>query len=133
MKILINQLVGVPYTEEIEKVVKKALISHRRKNAQLSITFVDDAYIQKLNKKYRFIDKPTDVLSFPLTEGELLGDVFISIPSAQKNARRYQHALLAELKRLALHGVLHLLGYKHKTLNEKKIMERKEKLYLEGV
>ncbi|MFC1517332.1 rRNA maturation RNase YbeY [Candidatus Margulisiibacteriota bacterium] len=130
MKVLINEIVKVPYKEEIDKVVKKALKAKRKTLGVVSITFVDDKYIQDLNKKYNFKDKPTDVLSFSLGETRLLGDVFISVPFAHKNAKRFQHSLLAELKRLAVHGTLHLLGYKHKTIKEKDKMEKFEQKIL---
>lgn len=130
IKVFVNQVEKIAYKEEIEKIVHKALKVSKNKSAVVSVTFVDDEFIKDLNKKYRFKDSATDVLSFPLNEKNVLGDVFISVPSAQKNAKRFQHSLLAELKRLTIHGTLHLLGYKHKTLKEKEIMEKKEKQIL---
>lgn len=127
MEIFVNELVKIQYKEEIEKIVLKTLQAHKKAKASMSLTFVDDKYIRDLNKKYKFADKPTDVLSFSLGEKEILGDVFVSVPAAQKNAKRFQHSLLAELKRLAVHGTLHLLGYKHKTVKEKEKMQKQEK------
>ena len=130
MEICINEMVKVPFGEEIEKVVANTLKSHNKTKATVSITFVDDKYIHNLNKKYRFKDKATDVLSFTMGDKDLLGDVFISVASAQRSAKRFQHSLLAELKRLAVHGTLHLLGYKHKTVKDKSKMELREQKIL---
>jgi probable rRNA maturation factor len=68
--------------------------------------------LQELNRLFRRKNQPTDVLSFPRTEG---GDIAISFPIAQQNARRYGHSPAAELKILILHGMLHLAGHDHET------------------
>ncbi|MGI6285249.1 rRNA maturation RNase YbeY [Neomoorella humiferrea] len=94
--------------------------------AEVSLTLVDDAAIQDLNRTYRGIDAPTDVLSFALEENvpdepvsftpeveRLLGDIVISVPAAVRQAREYGHSLERELAFLAVHGFLHLLGYDH--------------------
>lgn len=91
-------------------------------DAEVSVVFVSDDYIQQLNRQYRDIDSPTDVLSFALEEGEpmpgggpgrILGDVVISLPRAQEQAQEYGHSLSREVAFLTAHGVLHLLGYDH--------------------
>jgi probable rRNA maturation factor len=98
------------------------------KGVELSIALVDDATIQELNRDFRKKDKPTDVLSFPLQEMKpratypdvrgLIGDVIISVPTARKQAGERDRALLAELTMLLAHGVLHLLGWDHRTDRE---------------
>jgi len=87
---------------------------------EVSILFVDDAGIQKLNRQYRDIDQPTDVLSFPQTGDEpdpldspLLGDVVISTEMAWRQAGEHGLGLEEELLLLLIHGILHLLGYDH--------------------
>ena len=93
-------------------------------NAEIDVTFVDDAEIRRLNKQFRDIDQPTDVLSFPLGEnGEydrnpetgaaMLGDVVISLERAEKQAKDYGHSFQREVAYLTAHSVLHLLGYDH--------------------
>lgn len=80
----------------------------------LNITLVDDKYIRKLNKKFRKKDKATDVLTFMLSEGrELLGDIYISVETAKRQAKEHGLSLKEELQRLAVHGTLHALGYCH--------------------
>ncbi len=92
--------------------------------AEISVTFVDDDEIHRLNKEYRNIDRSTDVLSFPLGENgvydtnldtgaKMLGDIVISIPHAIDQAERYGHSLQREIGFLTVHSMLHLLGYDH--------------------
>jgi probable rRNA maturation factor len=102
---------------------------------ELTVCFVDDREIARLNKKFRGKAKPTDVLSFP-AEGNgdngfpsaqlrnYLGDIAISLETARRNAQRDGHGLNRELRILILHGVLHLMGLDHET--DKGEMERKE-------
>jgi probable rRNA maturation factor len=90
--------------------------------------------MQEINREYRQIDRPTDVLSFPLYEPEeefvleeeeefvTLGDIVISMPQAQLQAKEYGHSLQREVAFLAVHGFLHLLGYDHETEEEEKEM-----------
>lgn len=85
---------------------------------QLSLTLCDDPYIQKLNREWRKIDKPTDVLSFPMDDEQLLGDLVISLDTAQRQAEERQHTARDELRVLMVHGILHLLGYDHETTRE---------------
>ena len=80
--------------------------------AELSLVFCDDPFIHALNRDYRGKDKPTDVLSFTQdAESGILGDVVISIPTAQRQAEAQGHPLAQEVEWLFLHGALHLLGY----------------------
>lgn len=106
--------------------------------AEVSIVFVDDAYIARLNQQYRHIDGATDVLSFALLEGEpmpegeqelLLGDVVISLETANRQAEEYGHSFDREVSYLVVHGVLHLLGYDHQLEpNRKRMREVEEKI-----
>jgi probable rRNA maturation factor len=82
----------------------------------IALVFAGDGTLHRLNRTYRGKDKPTDVLSFPGPGGaEGLGDVAISVPTAEKNARSLGRTLQQELDVLALHGFLHVLGYDHET------------------
>ena len=93
-------------------------------SAEISVTIVDDEAIHELNLKHRGIDRPTDVLSFPLgvdgvydinndTGARMLGDIVISIEHAYKQAELYGHSLDREIAFLTVHSMLHLLGYDH--------------------
>lgn len=95
-------------------------------DAEVSVSFVDNEQIRKLNKKYRNIDKETDVLSFPMgrdgqydvnndTGAKILGDIVISMEKAFEQAELYNHPLQREVGFLTVHSMLHLLGYDHET------------------
>ncbi len=95
----------------------------------LAIVIGNDELIRKLNLKYRQVNAPTDVLSFPSGEFDpdtsdiYLGDVIISLPRAEEQASVHGHALADELQLLVVHGTLHLLGYDHASAAEKKKMQ----------
>ncbi len=96
---------------------------------EVSFLLTDDKQIHKLNREYRGFDKPTDVLAFALSEGEpmpnsegLLGDVIVSVETARRQARTAKRPLVDELAMLLAHGLLHLLGYDHRTAKEDRVM-----------
>lgn len=97
---------------------------------ELSILLTDDAQIQQMNRDFRGVDKPTDVLSFPAGDAlpgmeeadPYLGDIAISVPYATRQAAQAGHDLAGELQLLAVHGLLHLLGYDHDDAEEKAAM-----------
>jgi probable rRNA maturation factor len=85
-------------------------------SGEVSVVLAGDRLLRRLNREFRGKDRPTDVLSFPGAGGEEgLGDVVISVPTAARNARRLGHSVPRELDILALHGLLHVLGYDHET------------------
>jgi len=130
--ILINYLLEHENNFDIilEKIALDTLSSEGIKNQTLSLSFVDDNFIRDLNKKYRNKDTATDVLSFSLNEDNILGDIVISISTAERNAEKYGNTLLKELCKLVVHGTLHLLGYDHEIEDEAKVMEDKEEYCL---
>ena len=95
-----------------ERLIRK-IVKREKKIGKVDVSFVNDDEIHKLNKKYRKKDKPTDVLAFPYQGSEILGDVIISRDTARRNAERFGVAYKDEIKRLVIHGVLHVLGYDH--------------------
>jgi len=107
-----------------------------KKRCEISVTFVDLDEIHELNKQYRGVDKPTDVLSFPQfddLEEEIpevceicLGDVVICEQKAREQAEEFGHSFERELVYLFTHSVLHLLGYDHMEDDEKKAMRERE-------
>lgn len=128
----------------VRKCCQAVLVSENfDKSAEVSVSFVDNNEIRRLNKLYRDKDKPTDVLSFPLGENGvydvnnetgavLLGDVVISIETAIKQAKMYNHPLEREVGFLTVHSMLHLLGYDHETSPlEAERMHEKEEMVLE--
>ena len=110
-------------------------------NCELSITLTDDKNIHALNKKFRGIDRATDVLSFAFRESdepevigaefEILGDVIISLERAKVQAEEFGHSFLREIIFLEVHGLLHLLGYDHIADDERQEMETEQKFIME--
>ena len=86
-----------------------------RRRASVSVLRGGDARMRRLNREYRAVDGPTDVLSFPADDPSFLGDVAVDVPYAARQARRRGHALDREVQLLLAHGVLHLLGHDHET------------------
>ncbi|WP_418377831.1 rRNA maturation RNase YbeY [Acidaminococcus sp.] len=138
-----NNQEKVTIPEELEADLTKAMnvvaeLEGLSPQTEVDITLVDDAAIHELNRTYRGIDRPTDVLSFALDEGEeepevdddeiehLLGDVIISAPTAVRQGEEYGHGLEREMTYLAVHGMLHLLGYDHMEEKDKLIMRKRE-------
>lgn len=97
---------------------------------ELSISLVDSDEMQALNRQYRGIDSPTDVLSFE-NDGELLGDVVICPKLAREHARDFDSSFANEMALMLTHGILHLLGYDHIDDAEAAIMEARENQLLE--
>ena len=106
--------------------------------AEVSVTLTDDAHIHVLNRDYRSVDRPTDVLSFALTESEepaildapygvVLGDLVISLERVAAQAEEYGHSVLRELSFLTVHGMLHLLGYDHIEEEDRLEMEEEQR------
>ncbi len=118
------------FTRRCEAVLAAAEVP----DAELSVALVSDDEIAELNRTYRAKEGPTDVLSFSLLEGDhadwrgvMLGDVIISVPTAQRQAHELGHDLDEELLRLLIHGVLHLLGFDHEVDAEAEVMEARER------
>ena len=129
---------------EIEEIVRHAAEVtgplYGVENGEVSITLTNNEYIHQLNKKYRGLDGPTDVLSFafadsqeeePEIEGgletEILGDIIISVEKAREQAKEYGHSLKRELSFLTVHGMLHLMGYDHMDEEERLEMEEEQR------
>jgi probable rRNA maturation factor len=118
-------------SRQVHAVAERMLRHLGREEHELSVLLTDDAFIQTLNQTHRGKDRPTDVLSFAQNEGEdppspmdhgLLGDVVISLDTAERQARTRKHSLMDEVSFLLAHGILHLIGYDHQTDEEEAIM-----------
>ena len=116
--------------EVLSDLLEFAANKQQVKDVVFNIIIVDNEYIHQLNKTYRGVDRPTDVISFALEDngacetefGRILGDIYISIDQARIQAKEYGHSLKRELAFLSIHGFLHLLGYDHMTEEEEKEM-----------
>lgn len=139
--IISNEQQAVPFNEAMENMLRRALAQVAESygieaEAEVGVTLVDDARIHELNRDYRGKDRPTDVLSFALNDGEenlagnpaalLLGDIILSLETAVRQAEEYGHSIEREAAYLTVHGMLHLLGYDHETDDEKAEMRAEE-------
>ncbi len=131
-------------TEAAEYAVESEnLLNLDKQRCELSVTFVGLDEIHELNREYRGVDRPTDVLSFPQFEdleeeipevGEIcLGDVVICREKAEEQAEEFGHSFERELLYLFTHSVLHLLGYDHMEEDEKKVMRQREEEIMEQI
>jgi probable rRNA maturation factor len=126
-------------TIKIKLILKHGLKVLNINSKKFNLILVDDNYIQKLNKKYRNIDKVTDVITFALldekkefvTNNDVLGDIYISVDTAIKQSKDYGHSLIRELSFLSIHGLLHLTGYDHIEKKDEEIMFRKQEEILD--
>lgn len=127
----------------ITSVVETVLKTEKRDDdPEVSVVLVDDAYIRDLNFQYRHKDIPTDVLSFAMEEStddepelgwdedNILGDIIISVETAERQAEEYGHSFAREMAYLTTHGMLHLLGYDHENEDERGTMRQKEEKVL---
>ena len=137
------------FPEAFEKVIESVALHALEyekfsKECEISVSIVDNEEIREINKQFRGIDRPTDVLSFPqltFEEGEIpdknendeivLGDIIISLERAAEQAEEYGHSLKREVAFLTAHSMLHLLGYDHMEPEEEKVMFAKQKEILE--
>jgi probable rRNA maturation factor len=132
--------------EMLEWAARMVLEREFKQAAEMSIAIVDDERIQQLNREFRGYDEPTDVLSFgmseeskPAVDDEIpfpfpqapgqalhLGEVIISLPTAERQAAEHSRALEEELRHLLIHGILHLLGHDHAEPEEEAVMRARE-------
>ena len=129
------------YSYLIEKAFKVLNLSF---DPVVSVSFIDNEEIHKINKEYRKIDRPTDVISFAFLDNEdrakeyasgmpvILGDIYISLDKADEQAKEYGHSMKRELCFLFIHGLLHLLGYDHMAKEDEEIMFPLQDKILEG-
>ena len=137
-------------TYKLKMLIRKAVLAtleyeNIEEDCEASITFCDDEKIRELNKKFRNIDRATDVLSFPLFDEDaaeysvpeiecMLGDIVISLERAKAQAEEFGHSYERETAFLAVHSVLHLLGYDHETGEEDEIdMRRRQSDIMEKI
>jgi len=147
MKVIIsNYPEELSFPAEIEENVRAAAEKvgelYGVENGEVSVTLTNNDYIHQLNRKYRQIDRPTDVLSFALNESEepdiengpdinVLGDIILSVERAEEQAVDYGHSLRREIAFLTVHGMLHLLGYDHMEEADRLEMEKEQRYVME--
>ena len=158
MSLFIETEVDVPFSFDWEETARKVIdytIEHEDfpYEAEVNLTLTDNAGIHEVNKNFRQIDRPTDVLSFPMLSYEqagdfsrleedyddnfnpdtgeiMLGDILISVDKVLEQAESYGHSEMREFSFLIVHSMLHLFGYDHMTPEEAAVMEEKQNIIL---
>ena len=111
--------------------IKDAIANEQKILGEINYIFCDDDYLLEKNQTYLNHDTYTDIITFDYSEeNSVSGDIFISIERLKENARKFAVPFDTELRRVMIHGVLHLIGYKDKSDKEKKLMREKEDSYL---
>ena len=127
--------------EVLEPLLTYALEVENVDNLEFNVIIINNEEIHKINKEYRGRDRPTDVISFALEDYKdikyendyrVLGDIYISIDKVKEQAKEYGHSEKRELAFLAVHGLLHLLGYDHMEKEDEKVMFSRQELILDG-
>jgi len=121
----------------LREAIEQTLRGENREDAEVSVLLVNDERMRDLNRTYRGVDSTTDVLAFPMGEGEfpelnpqMLGDIVVSVERALLQAKQAGHDLVDEVRLLAVHGTLHLLGYEDETSAGRTRMRRLAKKYI---
>lgn len=131
---------NVEYINLLKEIASFTLKKEKVDKPIVNIILVDNKKIHEINKKYRKIDRETDVISFALEDEDsminassyrILGDIYVSIDKAKAQAKEYHHSFKRELCFLVVHGLYHLLGYDHETKEEEKIMFQKQEEVLD--
>ena len=112
------------------------IVSGERRSGSVNIVLIGDTRMRTLNRKFRGQDRTTDVLSFPFDDDDadqpppLIGEIYISVPQAEKRAKSFGHDLPDEILFLTAHGLLHILGYTHESMKKFEQMVDKQLDYL---
>ena len=115
---------------KMQRVIENVLRGEKVAEACVSVILVDDTSIHAMNKEFLQHDYPTDIITFPLEDDDIDGEMYISIDTARRQAAEYGVSLTNELLRLATHGTLHLVGYNDASTEERTNMSRLEDKYM---
>jgi probable rRNA maturation factor len=117
---------------DVDSLARRVIRGERKKVRELSVVFVNDRTITRLNRQFLLHNHATDVICFPLQEEpELEGEVYVNLDQAARQARYYGVGTREEIRRLIIHGILHLVGHDDKTRKKKQRMHEIENKYLE--
>jgi rRNA maturation RNase YbeY len=121
----------LPYPLRLKQWISLSASRERRRVVQISYIFCTDPFLLRLNEDYLQHHTLTDIITFDESHGkELVGEIYISLDRIAENADKFQCDFQTELRRVMIHGVLHMCGYRDKRPNQKKLMRKKEDAYL---
>ena len=121
--------VPIPRPTTLARLAEKVLTGEGLRG-RINLVFCGNDHVRDLNRRFRKLDKVTDVLSFLYEEEDVLGEIYIASSQAKKQAPRWKNSFYDELRRLVVHGALHLAGYDHMQTKDRKLMRVREDLYL---
>ena len=111
--------------------LKSTIVNEKKKIGDINYIFCSKEYLKKMNNDYLSKDYETDVISFDFSkDNKISGDIYISSETVKKNSIIFNNGFANELKRIMVHGILHLLDYNDKSKQEQKIMREKENFYI---
>ena len=114
-----------PWMAKFESMARK-LLAEEGKEKNVNIVLCTDSFVREMNRDYRGLDKVTDVLSYEWHEEDFLGEIYIARDQVKRQAPEYGNTFYAELKRVIVHGLLHLSGYDHIKASDRKVMRKRE-------
>ena len=114
-----------PWKAKFESMARK-LLAEEGKEKNVNIVLCTDSFVREMNRDYRGLDKVTDVLSYEWHEEDFLGEIYIARDQVKRQAPEYGNTFYAELKRVIVHGLLHLSGYDHIKASDRKVMRKRE-------
>lgn len=123
---------GLKRKQVVKAWLKKVIEQDKKKEGEINIVFTDDEHLRDINKKFLSREYYTDIITFNYSEKPgVSGDIFISLERVKENARTFKETETRELLRVIVHGILHLIGYRDSTMEEKRRMREKENACLE--
>ncbi len=127
-----NSLYKLPTSKELKKTINFLFSNEGYSLLRIDYVFCSDAYLLQINQSHLNHDYYTDIITFDLSENKdsVIGEVYISCDRVKENAKIYKTSYQTELKRVILHGALHLCGYEDKTKRKQSVMRQKEQFYL---
>lgn len=126
-----EQINAIEISESTTIWLKTIILNENKKTGEINYIFCDDEYLLQINRDYLQHDYYTDIITFDYVRGKTIsGDIFVSLPRISDNASTHSKKFEDELHRVLAHGILHLCGYKDKTVEEEKEMRSKEDFYL---
>jgi rRNA maturation RNase YbeY len=122
---------GIKNKNLLKKWLRDLISNEHARTGEINIIFTSDRKVLELNREYLSRENLTDIITFDYTENKVIaGDLFISVPRVKENAEKFKVTFKAELKRVIVHGVLHLLGYEDGNQQTKSLMRKKEDQFL---